>query len=229
MSSIKFWPGGLGKLSNHAVVQAQLYINGKHYGVQTFIVRIRDDDHIPCEGIHVGDIGSKFGFNSTDNGFVKFTNYRIPRENILSRYVQVAEDGTFTTLGKDAIRLGYGNMLYLRLMMVNGRAINFSRLATIGIRYSIVRRQFKDSETGEERQILDYQTQQYRLFPLLGISYAIRLASLELNNMYTQYETMMSEGKKPFELLQNIHVLCSCLKPLVTWRMRRFGEYVKQC
>ena len=28
VSSIKFWPGGLGKLSNHAVVQAQLYING---------------------------------------------------------------------------------------------------------------------------------------------------------------------------------------------------------
>ena len=229
VSSIKFWPGGLGKLSNHAVVQAQLYINGKHYGLQTFIVRIRDEDHIPWEGIHVGDIGSKFGFNSTDNGFIKFTNYRIPRENILSRYVKVAEDGTFSTLGKDAIKLGYGNMLYLRLQIFFGRSIQFSRLATIGIRYSVVRRQFKDSETGEERQILDYQTQQYRLFPLLGISYAIRLAYLGLGKMYSQYEEQLSEGKKPFELLQNIHVLCSCLKPLVTWRMRKFGEYVKQC
>ena len=120
-------------------------------------------------------------------------------------------------------------MLYLRLQIFFGRSIQFSRLATIGIRYSVVRRQFKDSETGEERQILDYQTQQYRLFPLLGISYAIRLAYLGLGKMYSQYEEQLSEGKKPFELLQNIHVLCSCLKPLVTWRMRKFGEYVKQC
>lgn len=229
VSSIKFWPGGLGKLSNHAVVQAQLYVNGKHHGVQTFIVKIRDEEHIPCEGIHVGDIGSKFGFNSEDNGFIKFTNYRIPRDNLLSRYVQVAEDGTFTSASSDAIKLGYGNMLYLRLMIFFGRSVQFSRLATIGIRYSIVRRQFKDSETGEERQILDYQTQQYRLFPLLGISYAIRLAYIEINKKYKSYEQQLFEDKRPFGLLKEIHTLCSCLKPLVTWRMRKFGEYVKQC
>jgi acyl-CoA oxidase len=229
VSSIKFWPGGLGKLSNHAVVQAQLYIKDNHYGVQTFIVRIRDDDHIPCEGIHVGDIGSKFGFNSEDNGFIKFTNYRIPRENILSKYVQVSEDGTFTSASENAIKLGYGNMLYLRLAMFFGRSMQFSRLATIGIRYSIVRRQFKDAETGDERQILDYQTQQYRLFPLLGISYAIRLTFKELLRKYNDYEDQISEGREPFELLKEIHTLCSCLKPLVTWRMRKFGEYVKQC
>lgn len=229
VSSIKFWPGGLGKLSNHAVVQAQLYIGDKHYGLQTFIVKIRDDEHIPCEGLHVGDIGSKFGFNSEDNGFIKFTNYRIPRENLLSKYVQVSEDGKFTSASENAIKLGYGNMLYLRLKIFFGRSIQFSRLATIGIRYSIIRRQFKDAETGEERQILDYQTQQYRLFPLLGISYGIRLAFLEIEKMYKTYEQELFEGKEPFGLLKDIHTLCSCLKPLVTWRMRKFGEYVKQC
>lgn len=229
VSSIKFWPGGLGKLSNHAVVQAQLIINEQNYGVQTFIVKIRDDDHIPCEGIHVGDIGTKFGFNSEDNGFCKFTQYRIPRENLLSRYVNVSEDGTFTSASENTIKLAYGNMLFLRLAIVMGRSIQFSRLATIGIRYSIVRRQFKDAETGEERQILDYQTQQYRLFPLLGISYAIRLSWSELHTKYIQFEKDINEGKQPFAILKELHTLCSCLKPLVTWRMRKFGEYVKQC
>lgn len=229
VSSIKFWPGGLGKLSNHAIVFAQLYINDKNYGVQSFIVKIRDDDHIPCEGLHVGDIGSKFGFNSEDNGFIKFTHYRIPKDNLLSRYVQVSDDGKFTSASEKAIRLGYGNMLYLRLGMFMGRSVQFSRLATIGIRYSIVRRQFKDAETGEERQILDYQTQQYRLFPLLGISYAIRLSALELYDKYSTYEAELNDGGEPFELLKELHTLCSCLKPLVTWRMRKFGEYVKQC
>mmetsp|Transcript_17506 Transcript_17506/g.19687 ORF Transcript_17506/g.19687 Transcript_17506/m.19687 type:complete len:570 (-) Transcript_17506:333-2042(-) len=229
VSSIKFWPGGLGKLSNHAVVQAQLYIKGQHYGVQTFIVRLRDDDHIPHEGIHVGDIGTKFGFNAEDNGFVKFTHYRIPRENLLNRYVQVAEDGTFTKDSDNAIKLGYGNMLYLRLSIFMGRSIQFSRLATIGIRYSIIRRQFKDAETGEERQILDYQTQQYRLFPILGISFAIRLCWAQLNKSYQTFEAECNDGKEPLALMKEIHTLASCLKPLVTWRMRKFGEYVKQC
>lgn len=229
VSSIKFWPGGLGKLSNHAVVQAQMFVNEKHCGVQTFIVKIRDEDHMPYEGLHVGDIGSKFGFNSEDNGFIKFTNFRIPRENLLSKYAQVSEDGKFTSASSNAIKLGYGNMLFLRAQIFFGRSIQFSRLATIGIRYSIIRRQFKDAETGEERQILDYQTQQYRLFPLLGISYAIRLAFVNIGKMYNQYEEQLNEGKEPFGLLRELHCLCSCLKPLVTWRMRKFGEYVKQC
>ena len=228
-SSIKFWPGGLGKLSNHAVVQAQMYINDKHCGLQTFIVRIRDEDHIPYEGIHVGDIGTKFGFNSEDNGFCKFTSFRIPKENLLSRYCNVTDDGKFTSASPAAIKLGYGNMLFLRAQIFYGRSIQFSRLATIAIRYSIVRRQFKDAETGEERQILDYQTQQYRLFPLLGISYAIRLAYVNLHKKYTQYEDEINDGKEPHDLLKELHTLCSCLKPLVTWRMRKFGEYVKQC
>lgn len=114
-------------------------------------------------------------------------------------------------------------------MIFFGRSIQFSRLATIAIRYSIIRRQFKDAETGEERQILDYQTQQYRLFPLLGISYAIRLAYIDLQKKYKTYEEEIADGKEPLGLLKEIHTLCSCLKPLVTWRMRRFGEYVKQC
>ncbi|CAI2361014.1 unnamed protein product [Moneuplotes crassus] len=229
VTSIKFWPGGLGKMSNHAVVQAQMYVKDEHCGVQTFIVQIRDRDHLPLEGIHVGDIGSKFGFNGTDNGFIRFTNVRIPRENLLNRYCQVSEEGVFTKMSDSAIRLSYGNMLFLRIKFFTDRSFQFSKLATIGIRYSIVRRQFKDSDTGEERQILDYQTQQYRLFPLLGISYAIRLASTELSKLYKTFETENEEGKEPFKLLKDIHTLASCLKPLATWRMRKFGEYVKQC
>lgn len=209
ISSIKFWPGGLGKLSNHAVVQAQMYVNDKHCGLQTFIVKIRDEDHIPCEGIHVGDIGSKFGFNSMDSGFVKFSQYRIPKENLLSRYCNVTDDGKFTSASEKAIRLGYGNMLFLRAQIFYGRSIQFSRLATIGIRYSIIRRQFKDAETGEERQILDYQTQQYRLFPLVGISYAIRLAYINLHKKYLKFEEELNEGKEPFELLKEVHTLTS--------------------
>ena len=51
------------------VTQAQLIIDNKRYGVQTFIVPIRDlETHTPLPGIVVGDIGPKYGYNTKDNG-----------------------------------------------------------------------------------------------------------------------------------------------------------------
>ena len=41
-------------------------------------------------GITVGDIGPKFGLSGNDNGFLRFDNYRIPRDHMLMRYAQVS-------------------------------------------------------------------------------------------------------------------------------------------
>jgi acyl-CoA oxidase len=38
LSAIKFWPGDMSRLSNHAVVFAKLIIDGKAYGVHSFLV-----------------------------------------------------------------------------------------------------------------------------------------------------------------------------------------------
>lgn len=42
LTSTKFWPGLMGRISNHALVMAQLIINGEKKGVQSFIVNHRD-------------------------------------------------------------------------------------------------------------------------------------------------------------------------------------------
>ena len=56
----KWWPGGLGKTANHAVVMARLFTNGKDYGPHAFVMQLRDTaDHSPLPGIIVGDIGNK--------------------------------------------------------------------------------------------------------------------------------------------------------------------------
>ncbi|XP_034044551.1 peroxisomal acyl-coenzyme A oxidase 1-like [Thalassophryne amazonica] len=90
VSSIKWWPGGLGKTSNHAIVLAQLYTLGNCHGLHAFIVPIRDmDTHEPLPGVVVGDIGPKFGFSEVDNGFLKLENVRIPRDNMLMKYAKV--------------------------------------------------------------------------------------------------------------------------------------------
>lgn len=55
LTSRKWWPGGLGKTATHAVVHAQLRIDGEHKGVQAFIVPLRSlKDHKPLRGVEVG-------------------------------------------------------------------------------------------------------------------------------------------------------------------------------
>lgn len=92
--SLKWWIGDLGVFANHAVLNAQLIVNGKKHGPAMFVVRIRDDKTHKCvEGVEAGDIGPKYGFNAKDNGYVKFTNYHIPRENMLMKFMKVSKDG----------------------------------------------------------------------------------------------------------------------------------------
>ena len=40
-------------------------------------------------GITVGDIGPKFGYDTMDNGFLRFNRVRIPRQNMLMKNAQV--------------------------------------------------------------------------------------------------------------------------------------------
>ena len=40
-------------------------------------------------GVQIGDIGPKFGYFSMDNGFLRLSNVRIPRDQMLMKYAQV--------------------------------------------------------------------------------------------------------------------------------------------
>ena len=92
-SSAKYWPGDLGFFANHALVFAQTLIKGKNYGVNPFLVRIRDENHCLLPGIEGGDIGPKIGYHSKDNGYMYFRNIRIPKVNLLTKYVSVSDNG----------------------------------------------------------------------------------------------------------------------------------------
>ena len=51
----KWWPGGLARTANYAVVMAQLITQGNKVGPHLFIVQLRDEDtHKPLEGVKVG-------------------------------------------------------------------------------------------------------------------------------------------------------------------------------
>lgn len=86
-----------GKTATHAIVYAQLYTpDGQHHGLNGFLVPIRDTKTLqPFAGVIVGDLGEKIGLNGLDNGFVLFNNYRIPKENLLSRTGDISDDGQY--------------------------------------------------------------------------------------------------------------------------------------
>jgi hypothetical protein len=62
-----------------------------HVLVPGFIVQLRSlEDHSPLPGITLGDIGGKFGsgaYNSMDNGVLRFDHVRIPRDQMLMRFI----------------------------------------------------------------------------------------------------------------------------------------------
>ncbi|XP_068582874.1 peroxisomal acyl-coenzyme A oxidase 1-like [Cebidichthys violaceus] len=214
VSSMKWWPGGLGKTSNHAIVLAQLYTQGNFHGLHAFIVPIRDmDTHVPLPGIVVGDIGPKFGFSEVDNGFLKLENVRIPRDNMLMKYAKVEPDGTY--LKPPSAKLTYGTMVFVRSVIVGEAAFALSKSCTIAIRYSSVRHQSEIRPGDPEPQILDYQTQQYKLFPLLAMAYAFTFVSQYMRQTYRRISGDINQGD--FSELPELHALSAGLKAFTTW------------
>ncbi|KAI3792933.1 hypothetical protein L2E82_06826 [Cichorium intybus] len=217
LTSSKWWPGGLGKVSTHAVVYARLIVGGQFHGVHGFIVQLRSlEDHSPLRGITVGDIGLKFGngaYNTMDNGVLRFSHVRIPRNQMLMRVLQVTKDGKI--MQSDVPRqLIYGTMVYVRQTIVADASKALSRAVCIATRYSAVRRQFGSRDGGPETQVIDYKTQQSRLFPLLASAYAFRFVGEWLKWLYMDVKQRLAAND--FSTLPEAHACTAGLKSLTT-------------
>uniref|UniRef100_A0A1I8AV65 Acyl-coenzyme A oxidase n=1 Tax=Steinernema glaseri TaxID=37863 RepID=A0A1I8AV65_9BILA len=223
VTSSKWWPGNLGKCSNYCIVVAQLYIDGKCYGPHTFMVQLRDEKtHLPLPGITVGDIGPKFGINSVDNGFLRFDHVKIPRRHMMMAHARVERDGSFVKPIHS--KLSYGAMVFVRSQMTTHQAIFLAMAATITTRYSAIRRQGLIDPKGDEVQVLDYQTQQHRLFPQIARSFAFLFTGQYVKKLYSQVTDDIAAGNA--ELLPELHALTSGLKAVVT---HQTGLGIEQC
>jgi acyl-CoA oxidase len=104
---------------------------------------------------------------------VRFNNVRLPRESLLSRYVQVAADGTYTVDQERYGKMVYSSMLNVRNYLVRSSPKGLARALTIAMRYSHFRQQFGDPE----RYVISYQYQQHRLLSFLGLTFAMQFGS----------------------------------------------------
>ncbi|RZK09539.1 MAG: acyl-CoA oxidase, partial [Flavobacterium sp.] len=206
----------IGNAANHgrmATVFAKLIIDGHDYGVNAFIVPLRDEKINVLEGITIKDCGLKMGLNGVDNGIIQFYNVVIPKENMLDRFAQINENGEFES------PIPSDNRRFFTMLgtLVGGRiGIPRSALAaaksglTIAIKYSDTRRQF-GPEGGSEVPILNYRMHQRRLFPYLAKAYAIHFG--------LQYVTQRFIDKKEDEM-QEIEALAAGMKAYSTWNTR---------
>jgi len=209
----KEYIGNAAKHGQKATVFAKLIIDGNDYGINAFIVPLRDINGRVLKGIIIGDCGLKMGLNGVDNGTIRFEKVVIPKENMLDRFASINEKGEFES------PIPSDNRRFFTMLgtLVGGRiGIPRSALAaaksglTIAIIYSDKRKQF-GPEGGSEVSILNYRIHQRRLFPLLAKTYAIHFALQYLTNRFI--------NKNESEM-QEIEALAAGMKAYSTWSTR---------
>jgi acyl-CoA oxidase len=218
----KDYIGNAAKDARMAVVFAQLLTQGKNHGVHAWIVPVRNADGTPCEGVTIEDDGPKAGLNGVDNGRLTFTHVRVPRDNLLDRYGQVAEDGTYTSSIENETRRFFtmlGTLVRGRVS-VGGAAGSATKLALdIAVRYGDLRRQF--AAPGEDREIVinDYLVHQRKLLPALATTYALHFAQAELvSTMHDVQYKVHVQGQELDEAAQReLESRAAGLKVAQTW------------
>ena len=213
------WKEFLGNAALHgqaAVVFAQLITKGVNHGVHAFFVPIRTPDGEMLPGVGSEDDGVKGGLNGIDNGRLHFSHVRIPRENLLNRYGDVAADGTYSSAIASPGRRFFtmiGTLVQGRVSL-DGSAVKAMMAAlTIAIRYGSERRQFPGAD-GRETVLLDYGLHQRRLLPRLAETYAMAFAS---ERLLTTFDEVFSGVRDDDAHREDLETLAASLKPLSTW------------
>jgi len=135
------------------------------------------------KGVSCGDIGPKLGYHCKNNGWCSFDNVRIPRDWMPMKYTSVDNEGAFSIEGD--LRILYSTMMNIRVQLIVHSIEYLQRGLLISLRYSVVRRQFKNNVGNkEETRLLDYQTQQMKLLPLLSLSNVMWLTFVHIDTMY---------------------------------------------
>ena len=164
-------------------------------------------------GVKTGDMGPKFGYHGKDNGWMTLNKVRVPRSQLLQRFIAVDREGSVSIEGD--MRALYTTMMYVRYVLLYTTKVILAQALQIAIRYSLVRRQFKNiSGQKEETKLLDYQTQQMKLFPVLSIMYAHSYSAWKVQVLLDQM--LEDSANKKFDLIDIMHHYTSGMKSVFT-------------
>lgn len=199
-----------------AVVFAQLITRGVNHGVHAFFVPIRDEHGRFLPGVGGEDDGLKGGLNGIDNGRLHFDGVRVPRENLLNRYGDVAADGTYSSPIASPGRRFFtmlGTLVQGRVSL-DGASVAAAKIAlTVAVTYGDQRRQLTGGGEREE-VLLDYQRHQRRLLPRLATTYAAGFAHEKLLRAFDEVFSGVNDTEQS---RQDLETLAAGLKALSTW------------
>lgn len=241
LTATKWWIGGAAHSATHSVVYARLIVQGRDYGIKTFVVPLRDPDTFRMlPGVVIGDIGKKMGRDGIDNGWIQYNNVVIPQDHMLSRFVQIVQDGTTVSVKTqpqlDQIS-GYSALLSGRVNMVMDSFRFGAKFATIATRYAVGRQQFADKPGSPETQLLDYPLHQYRVIPQVALVYLVAPVAFKLmDNYYATLDELyrVSSAKDPKALvtvsakLKNLFISSASLKATNTWLVAQLIDELRQ-
>ncbi|KAF9103948.1 fatty-acyl coenzyme A oxidase [Mortierella sp. GBA35] len=235
ITATKWWIGGAAHTATHTVCFAQLIVRGKRYGTKSFVVQLRDTrTYTLMPGINIGDIGKKMGRDGIDNGWIQFTNVRIPRTNMLMKHTKVSRAGEVKE--PPMAQLTYGALIQGRVAMVVDSGNIAKKAVTIAGRYAAVRRQFQSSPHDvQETKLIDYAIHQYRLMPILAQAYAFHFTGVETQKLYDKLMDKL-ESTQPgdasmqdtLDTLKETHATSAGLKAFCTWSTLNAIEACRQ-
>lgn len=218
----KDYIGGAAETARVSTVFAQLITpDGEGHGVHCFVVPIRDEEGNDLPGVTTSDCHYKGGLPGVDNGRIVFDHVRVPRENLLNRYADVAPDGTYTSPIENPGRRFFtmlGTLIRGRVT-VGGSAAAAGRVALdIATRYALERRQFEAPKSTEEVLIMDYLVHQRRLLPLIAKSYALQFAQ---NELVAKCHELQTSDDPDAEEQRELEARAAGLKAANTWHASR--------
>ena len=108
-------------------------------------------------------------------------------------------------------------MTQVRAGIVSMAGKSLSIAATIGVRYSTVRRQGFNEAGDGEHQVMDYTMQRHRLLPLVAASYCFHFTSVNMMAMMVAMTERVTSGQPvPPDALAELHATSSGLKAVCT-------------
>jgi acyl-CoA oxidase len=213
----KDYIGNAARDGRMAVVFAQLVVGDRTHGVHAFMVPVRDESGRPVPGVRIEDCGRKAGLNGVDNGRLWFSNVRVPREALLNRYGDVAEDGTYTSPIESDNRRFFtmlGALVRGRVSVAGSAGSATQRALTIAVRRAETRRQFRRPGEDTEIVLLDYLAHQRKLLPALATTYALHFAQEELVAMLHEVQTAPAPDERAQRVLES---RAAGIKAVATW------------
>ena len=215
----KDYIGNAARDGRMAVVFAQLVLGDQRPGVHAFLVPLRDEAGTVLPGVEVTDDGRKAGLNGVDNGRLAFSGVRIPRENLLNHFADVAADGSYSSsIDNETARFFtmLGTLVRGRISVAGGAGAAAQKALTLAIRYGEQRRQFANPSTGEETAVLDYLVHQRKLLPALATSYALQFTQ---DDLVARMHEIQAPGKPPAGAREQRRLEQSAagIKAIATW------------